>query len=121
MPNHPPRDKNFRAGTRNRSRLRGGKAIAVKDLLQKAGLTSNAIAQRTVKQEIWLNRLAEILPPAQAGHITSATSQRGILTVHADSQSWALRLRYALHEALPQCAALEPGLTAVVVKVVGRR
>lgn len=120
MPKPPQRDKNFQAGSRTGSRVRGGKAIAVKDLLAKAGITASAIAQRTVKQETWQEFFQTALPDGLAAHISAVSAEGGILTVLADSPSWAVRLRYALQESLPRIREHDARVHSVAVKVAGR-
>jgi predicted nucleic acid-binding Zn ribbon protein len=94
--------------------------IAVKDLLAKAGITAKAIAQHSVNQQTWQEFLARTLPEGLAAHVTGISLQRGTLTVLADLPGWAVRLRYALEEALPRIREQDQNVHRVLVKVAER-
>ena len=117
MPKPPRRNKNFRPGSRSGSRVRGGKTIAVRDLLTKAGILSSAIAQHAVKQRSWLELLGLALPQNLSTHVTAASVQHGTLTVMADSPVWAARLRYALQEVMPAICQHDASVVKLAVRV----
>jgi predicted nucleic acid-binding Zn ribbon protein len=89
-------------------------------LLAKAGITARAIAQHSVNQQTWQDFLAGALPQDLAAHITAISLQRGTLTILADLPGWAVRLRYALEEALPRIREKDVSVLKVLVKVAGR-
>lgn len=120
MPKRPQRNKDFQHTTSGRSRSGVGKVIAVRELLAKAGITTKAIAQHSVKQRGWRDFLGEALPAPLASHISAVSTLRGTLTVLADSPGWSVRLRYALEEQLPAIRDRDASVLRIVVKVAGR-
>jgi len=117
MPKRPTRNKNFRPRLET-ARAYGQRApFIVKDLLQKAGITSKGIAQYADQQEKWTLRLREHLAPELCGHITGTGFEGGRLTVYVESAAWSARLRFALAESLAALQAAEPGLKDVGVRL----
>jgi predicted nucleic acid-binding Zn ribbon protein len=89
-------------------------------LLAKAGITAKVIAQHSVNQQSWQIFLEKTLPTGLAAHICGISLQQATLTVMADSPGWAVRLRYALEEALPRIREKDTHVQKLLVKVAGR-
>jgi hypothetical protein len=121
MPKQPKLNKDIRRRRSSSSRSFSSKPNSVKDLLAKAGITSNAIAQHSVNEEFWHNFLRRSLSDELAEEVRGTSLARGTLTVLASTAGWALRLRYALEEQLAAIQQQDARVQKVVVKVtVGR-
>ncbi len=121
MPKQPKLNKDIRRRRSSSSRSQSAKPSSVKDLLAKAGITSNAIAQHSVNEGFWQKSLRQVLSDELAQQVRGTSLKRGTLTVLGSSAGWAVRLRYALEEQLSAIQRQDASVQKIVVKVSAGR
>ena len=96
----PDRDKVRRVTRRRSTTLTSSKAISVKDLLSKAGLSERHITEAVDPHQHWSLLTLKILGPEWAPHVTRTQFEHGELTVWVHTAARAARVRLVLAGAL---------------------
>jgi hypothetical protein len=73
--------------------------LPVCDLLRSQAAVADCLERQRGDDRL-LARVRDLLGPAARTHCVAARAQQGVLTVTADSPSWATRLRYRVPELL---------------------
>lgn len=116
-----------RRNKRDESRIRStagsrlsNQTDSVKAILAKLTPTLKRVTTQVSRQDFWRNWLETHLPEEIRGKMTGVVEREGVLVLFAESAAWSARLRYFVLEMESQIRSVDPGITAINVRVLPR-